>query len=166
MRYVKAAAAAAGVVLAIALPASASTGDSAGAEPKALGVCYSAKGAVRLLEAGNIVKSQWGKCRTSEHKVTVQTTTGATGPRGPEGPAGAKGDTGPAGPQGKRGPRGPRGASGMPGKFVLNVTATAKVDGKDTPVSAVVECRKDKDVKRSEPLTFDCKPPVDWPPAS
>lgn len=48
---------------------------TAAAPPKVVGVCTNTKngGYLRMLEAKNLVKSQWGKCRKNEAKVSVPT---------------------------------------------------------------------------------------------
>lgn len=49
---------------------------SAAAKPDAYGFCVSkVNGNVRALERGNLVKSKYGKCRTSETKVLVKEGT-------------------------------------------------------------------------------------------
>ncbi|MBX6382152.1 MAG: hypothetical protein IRZ07_04125 [Microbispora sp.] len=70
---------------------------SASSQPAVLGACANtkAKGALRLLEPGNLNKSQWGKCGKGEVKIQVATSV-AKGPKGDPGPQGPKGDPGPA----------------------------------------------------------------------
>lgn len=60
--------------------------------PSKVAVCANKTngGYMRMLEAGHLSKSQFGKCRANEVKVPLTTTA----------VKGAKGDTGPAGPAG------------------------------------------------------------------
>lgn len=58
--------------------------------PSVVGVCANkATGGLRLLEAKNVAKSQYGKCRSTEVKVPLTTVVA-------KGPKGDKGDVGPA----------------------------------------------------------------------
>lgn len=77
MKWSKLGAASAVVLLAAGL-AGAGAGAVASASaagPKVVGVCTNTKngGYLRMLEAGNLIKSQWGKCRKNEARVLVPT---------------------------------------------------------------------------------------------
>lgn len=100
------------------------TASTTAAPPKAVGACAKQSGgALRLLEAKNLAKSQHGKCSTGETRVLLPTTVaagpkgeaGAVGPKGDVGPQGLKGETGPAGPKGEQGVKGETGAAGKDG---------------------------------------------------
>ncbi|GGS87718.1 hypothetical protein GCM10010156_52800 [Planobispora rosea] len=75
--------------VAVLVAGTAATGAAATtpAPPKAVGMCANVKngGYLRMLEPKNPAKSQWGKCRTTEVKVTLPTTMGM--PRGLDGGA-------------------------------------------------------------------------------
>lgn len=47
---------------------------------KTYGLCISKTGAVRVLEAKNLPKSRYGKCRTGERKVLVPSIDGVPAP--------------------------------------------------------------------------------------
>ncbi|MFD8531538.1 hypothetical protein ACFV0L_29370 [Streptosporangium canum] len=66
------------------------------APPKTVGVCANKTngGYLRMLEAKNLTKSAYGKCRANEVKVPL-TTTVATGPKGATGAAGRGFDSAP-----------------------------------------------------------------------
>ncbi|ETK36108.1 collagen-like triple helix repeat-containing protein [Microbispora sp. ATCC PTA-5024] len=118
----------------------------AASEPaKSYGGCVSkSTGYLRILERNNLAKSSVGKCKSTERRITVPSTSGLI--KGDKGATGAsafevwrdlkladgtqpnkakteadylaslKGDTGPKGADGKDGATGPQGPKGDPGR--------------------------------------------------
>ena len=127
--------------------------------------CYdSQSGLLRLVDT---TTGQPKGCIKTEKAVSwnQQGPAGPAGPAGPSGPAGPDGETGATGEAGPTGPAGPAGTSkgyakgveyadvpqsvstdvatlSLPaGQFVVNVTATARVDGSELGADVTVSCR-------------------------
>ncbi|WP_329426815.1 hypothetical protein OG339_42195 [Streptosporangium sp. NBC_01495] len=80
------------VVALVAGTAGAGAYAAVAAPPKTVGVCANKTngGYLRMLEAKNLAKSSYGKCRANEVKVPLSTVV-AAGPKGATGAAGAAG---------------------------------------------------------------------------